>query len=386
MTPSAPTSARRLARPRRPRSCARSRRRCSRPWRTRRPRTALVGFERYCSARSDVMPLLAMFARQPRPRPTRRRSGAQSHAGRHLGPEPRFLELLDPTNSGSHVAMSWSPARGTPGVPHQPGQAMRSAVQAARDIRICAADVLGSPTAGGEAQLSFLADACLEESLRLCGGPGAEMGPRDRQAGHCPSASSPGQAGGEELNYASDIDITFVAGDDGIQGLTVSTRRLLNRLAGVCTAMARCPRRASSSALTAGSDLRAPGPLVARWRLPALLRRARTPWERQALIKAAAQPATARWGRVRARHRRLVYQGPPEPQALRSIRHNKQQIEHRVRAADRFYSQVKEGFGGSATWSSPSSSPVRVGTCAASADGKHAGRHRGARSGQCADA
>jgi len=324
------------------------------------PDTALIGFERYCSARSDVMPLLTLLARQPA---TLERLvtvlGHSRMVADTLVRNPEFLELLDPheLRLRTRDALVADARASTRAFRTQPGQlnALRR-FKRREMLRICAADVLGlADFEEVAAQLSLLADACLEESLRLCWSAlEAEAGPPITAAGgplpFC--IISLGKLGGGELNYASDIDITFVAGDD--DGSDGPERRhaaaFFDRLAGgVIQAMGQVTEE--GFVFRVDCRLRpegAQGPLV---RTLGGYRRYYAergrPWERQALIKARCSAGDAALGaefvRVLAP---FVYGGPPDPLALRSIRHNKQQVEHRVRAADRFYSHVKEGFGG----------------------------------------
>jgi glutamate-ammonia-ligase adenylyltransferase len=86
-------------------------------------------------------------------------------------------------------------------------------------LRIGARDILGlSPIEEITAELSWLAEACLQAALETCQAElrqkhGAPMGEDGKESGFAIVAM--GKLGGEELNFSSDIDLLFVYEKDG---------------------------------------------------------------------------------------------------------------------------------------------------------------------------
>ena len=144
-----------------------------------------------------------------------------------------------------------------------------------------------------------------------------------------------GKLSGDELNYASDVDILLV-GEGDPRRLDRAGRQVLER-AGRCF-------RVDADLRPEGRD----GPLVrslegyqaywARWAQP---------WERQALLRAepvAGDPGLA--GAWAAAASEVVWGRPLSPEELRSLRALKVRAEDEVRARDLADREVKRGPGG----------------------------------------
>ncbi|MGH7276615.1 MAG: bifunctional [glutamate--ammonia ligase]-adenylyl-L-tyrosine phosphorylase/[glutamate--ammonia-ligase] adenylyltransferase, partial [Candidatus Rokuibacteriota bacterium] len=86
-------------------------------------------------------------------------------------------------------------------------------------LRIGTRDLLGDADLGVTTEeLSRLADACLDEAVRLAEAEARARWGTPRDASGAPTGLAVvamGKLGGEELNYSSDIDLMFVYGADG---------------------------------------------------------------------------------------------------------------------------------------------------------------------------
>ncbi len=182
------------------------------------------------------------------------------------------------------------------------------------------------------AALSALADATLLVAL-------GELDPEGRLG-----IVALGKLGATELNYCSDIDITFVCDEDPVAS-TGRARALLQELGGPSP---------EGQAYRIDTTLRPEGrngPLVRS--LDACLeyyRRWAQPWEHQALIKARAVTAGAAQ-RLVDETRAVVFSEEVDPERIAAVRAMKQRVEeHAVRAArrarDRQRDDVKLGPGG----------------------------------------
>lgn len=192
--------------------------------------------------------------------------GASDALGRLLVAEPVALDTLDHLDVPVAVLAD----------PDDVDASQLARAKQLELLRIAACDLLGlTDLESVGAALAALADAVLEAAAAIARGAGEHAG------GFAVVAM--GKLGGQELNYASDIDVVFV-GDGGIDDAVA--RRLL-------AAAGRCFR--------VDADLRPEGrsgPLVrslegyraywARWAQP---------WERQALLKARPAAGDADLGR-----------------------------------------------------------------------------------------
>ncbi|HEV3474786.1 MAG TPA: hypothetical protein VG602_05445, partial [Actinomycetota bacterium] len=197
--------------------------------------------------------------------------------------------------------------------------------------RVAARDLEGAALEEVVAEVSAIADACLEAAAIQAGGGLAVM--------------ALGKLGGTELNYASDVDVVFVHGDQGGDAQTEAARR-----AGRVVALLAEPTE-EGVALRVDTALRPEGrsgPLSRSF--PATVeyyRRHAATWERQAWLK--ARPVA---GDVELGHRLLDELGPViypedlEPSAIDDVRAMKVRIEEYVRARGKTAVSVKRGRGG----------------------------------------
>jgi glutamate-ammonia-ligase adenylyltransferase len=226
--------------------------------------------------------------------------------------------------------------------------------------RIGLRDVLGDADLVATTQeLSELADACLGEALATVEPALRERHGRPEHAGadggRAPTGFAVialGKLGGAELNYSSDIDLTFVyeaegetSGPDAVSNRTYF-QRLGARLIGALTAM-------TEEGMVYRVDLRlrpegTSGPLA----LPLLAYRAYHAvrgalWERQALIKARVAAGDERVGQAFLDlAREIVYRPGLEREALGEIRAMKNRIDRLLRARGQQERHVKLGVGG----------------------------------------
>jgi [glutamine synthetase] adenylyltransferase / [glutamine synthetase]-adenylyl-L-tyrosine phosphorylase len=174
------------------------------------------------------------------------------------------------------------------------------------------------------AKLTRLADATLASAYELAGGSGLAV-------------VAMGKCGGDELNYVSDVDVIFVAGDDAeLSAATGVAARLMEICGQVAWPVDAALRPEGNH-----------GPLVRTLASHHAYYRtwART-WEFQALLK--ARPATGdiplgeRW---RAQLRPLVWEAATRPDAVDDIRTMRRRIIDSVprRDVDR---EIKRGPGG----------------------------------------
>ena len=197
-------------------------------------------------------------------------------------------------------------------------------------LRLAAADLTGvSDVETIMRQLSVLADATLAAGLRLAM---EERGVSPRLA-----VIAMGKCGGQELNYVSDVDVTFVCESDV-------------DLADAQVVAARMMRICGQAAWQVDANLRpegSQGPLVRTLAAhEAYYRRWARTWEFQALLK--ARPAAgeldlgARWLAVVSP---LVWQAAERPEAVQDVRAMRRRIIDNVRPEERDR-EVKLGPGG----------------------------------------
>lgn len=227
-------------------------------------------------------------------------------------------------------------------------------------LRIASRDLLGDAdlTVTTE-ELSRLADVCLGEAWRLADAGlraryGAPRGPAGEETGL--AVIGMGKLGGEELNYASDIDLLFVYGEDG-ETEGGADGRLPNgdyfaRLAREIVAFVET---ATEEGYAFRVDLRLRpegrvGPLVLSldgYRAY-YAERAET-WERQALLKARACAGDAAVGaRFVELARQVAYRPGADERVVAAIRAMKREIDRHLteRAGEARATNVKLGRGG----------------------------------------
>jgi glutamate-ammonia-ligase adenylyltransferase len=206
-------------------------------------------------------------------------------------------------------------------------------------LRIACRDLHGkAPVEEVARELSFLAEAAMNAALASLA---AEL---PAPAGARFTVIGMGKLGGEELNYASDIDVIFVFdGGDGAHGwATKMAEGFLQRLA--ATTEDGQAFRIDAGLRPEGKD----GPLVrslASFR--AYYERWAKPWEFQALIKARPMCGDASLGReFDEMIVPFVYPERLAPEAIREIRTLKARAERALAAKGVAAREVKRGPGG----------------------------------------
>ncbi|GIU86203.1 MAG: glutamate-ammonia-ligase adenylyltransferase [Acidimicrobiia bacterium] len=197
-------------------------------------------------------------------------------------------------------------------------------------VRIAGRDLVGLADlrAVGD-ELARLADACLETALAIAA-PAVPM-----------CVVGMGKLGGDELNYASDVDVMFVHDGD--------TAAAEHAARSVLATMSR--PGAEGIVFRTDADLRPEGRSGALsrtiegyeqyWR-----RWART-WERQALIKARVVAGDGALGRrFSERAAAWLWQGPIDPDAVREVRAMKARTEELLDRKGIAEREVKRGPGG----------------------------------------
>jgi glutamate-ammonia-ligase adenylyltransferase len=203
--------------------------------------------------------------------------------------------------------------------------------------RVAARDLAGAGADDVMAELTAIAEACLERAVtEACANvPGAGDF----------AVIGMGKLGGAELNYSSDVDVLFVhAGDGG------ETHELASRVAAQVIAVLTEPT-AEGVALRVDPNLRPEGrsgPLSRS--LPSMAeyydRHAAT-WERQALLKARPVAGDLALGiRFLQVIEPLVYPSVLPTSAIEDIRSSKARIEDHVRSLGKESVEVKRGRGG----------------------------------------
>jgi len=227
-------------------------------------------------------------------------------------------------------------------------------------LRIAARDLLGdADLALTTEELSRLADVCLGEAWRWCDAAlrarwGAPRGPDGRETGLAIIAM--GKLGGEELNYASDIDLLLVYGEDGETaggpGGRLPNGDYFRRLARDLVAFLE---EVTEEGAAFRVDLRLRpegrvGPLVLSLEgYRAYYAERAELWERQALVKARPAAGDPRVGAAfMALAREVVWRSGVDPRLVTAIRAMKREIDRALRrrgdAAER--ADVKLGRGG----------------------------------------
>jgi [glutamine synthetase] adenylyltransferase / [glutamine synthetase]-adenylyl-L-tyrosine phosphorylase len=264
--------------------------------------------------------------------------GASSALGDHLVANPDQWRVLAtgktgmPPNAEGHLATldelsGDSMGQGPPTIP-----ALRTAYRIAL-LRIAAADLTGGrglePTM---AALSRLADETLAAAYAIAVAGLPESTPEPRLA-----VVAMGKAGGNELNYVSDVDVIFVAaGDDDLTAGTTVAARLIEICGQVAWPVDAALRPEGSR-----------GPLVRTLAShQAYYRRWARTWEFQALLKArpaAGDLALAKqWIDDLAP---LVWHAAERPEAVDDVRDTRRKIIANV-PKDRLDREIKRGPGG----------------------------------------
>ena len=197
--------------------------------------------------------------------------------------------------------------------------------------RVAARDLAGAELEEVVAEVTAVAEACLETAVREVGGGLAVIGM--------------GKLGGAELNYASDVDVIFVHEESGADAQAEATRR-----AAAVVRLLSEPT-AEGTALRVDVDLRPEGRAGALSRsLDATLQYYRShaaTWEKQAWLKARPVAGAIVLGRKVLRGLEpLVYPENLAPSAIEDVRAMKTRIEQYVRARGKEASEVKRGRGG----------------------------------------
>ncbi|MGH2677520.1 MAG: hypothetical protein ACRDHB_04055 [Actinomycetota bacterium] len=197
--------------------------------------------------------------------------------------------------------------------------------------RVAVRDLEGATVDEVVAEISWLAEACLEVGVEHAGDEVAVIGL--------------GKLGGQELNYSSDVDVVFVHRGMGSEVQTQASRRSA-RVVAILSEVTE-----DGSALRVDTALRPEGrdgPL-SRSSASALeyYRRHAATWERQAWLK--ARPVAGDRTLADALIDELepvIYPDHLEPSAIEDVRAMKVRIEEYVRARGKEATSVKRGRGG----------------------------------------
>ncbi len=216
-------------------------------------------------------------------------------------------------------------------------------------LRIGARDLTGADnTAVITREISDLADAVVQTAYEFCAREEAEKQKLPPDCALPPFAViAMGKLGGQELNYASDIDLIFVTGDDAS---AVYTRGLAERVVSALS-------QATADGFVFRVDMRLRpegrfGPLArSLGSCRAYYESWGEPWERQALLKARPVAGDAALGDAFVRLVQPFVWGGRDalggtPGLLAGLRENKERMEARVRLAGTWRTSVKEGYGG----------------------------------------
>lgn len=198
-------------------------------------------------------------------------------------------------------------------------------------MRVAGRDLQGAELDGVVAEISAVADACLELACR------------EASAGLRLAVIGVGKLGGNELNYASDVDVLFVHDGGADQGAAERAAARLVRLL--------------SDASAEGIALRVDAALRPDGRAGPLSRSLETTleyyetraavWERQAMIKArpvAGDPWLG--GAFIDGVTPFVYPRDLRPTAIDEVRRTKVRLEEYVRRRGKEFTEVKRGRGG----------------------------------------
>ena len=255
---------------------------------------------------------------------------------------PEYLEVLtNPTirDRGRDAAALWADLSRRVGIAKTPN-ARRDALRRFKPpevLRIGVRDLLGYADMPQTARaISDFADVCVRMALLVC--------TEERGLDAPPFAVfALGKLGGQELNYASDIDLVFVHGD------AMPTAEAVK--------LGEAVRDALAKATDAGFVFRVDLRLRPEGRFGPVSRSLEAcrayyeswaePWERQALMKARFVAGDAAVGAAFAEMAEaFVYRARVEESFVESIRENKRRLERNVARAGEADVNVKEGVGG----------------------------------------
>ncbi|MEX1264653.1 MAG: DUF294 nucleotidyltransferase-like domain-containing protein [Actinomycetota bacterium] len=214
---------------------------------------------------------------------------------------------------------------------HEPRRGLRRFRRRAM-MRVAARDLVAATLDDVVAEISEIADACIAEALSLT-------------VHSALAVVGLGKLGGQELNYASDVDLLFLHGDTGADVQEVAERAVASM-----SAMLAEPT-ADGLALRVDVALRPGGRAGALSRsLEATLayyERESATWERQAMIKARpiAGPPELGDGFL-AGIEPFVYPRELAPAAIDDVRRTKVRLEEYIRRRGKELTEVKRGRGG----------------------------------------
>ena len=255
---------------------------------------------------------------------------------------PEYLEVLtNPTirDRGRDGEALWNDLSRRVGIA-KTANARRDALRRFKPpevLRIGVRDLLGYADMPQTARaISDFADVCVRMALQICA--------EERGLAAPPFAVfALGKMGGQELNYASDIDLVFVHGDALPTGEAVK--------------LGEAVRDALAKATDAGFVFRVDLRLRPEGRFGPVSRSLEScrayyeswaePWERQALMKARFVAGDAAVGAAFSEMAEsFVYRARVEETFVESIRGNKRRLEQKVARAGESDINVKEGVGG----------------------------------------
>ena len=255
---------------------------------------------------------------------------------------PEYMEVLtNPTirDRGRDAGALWADLSRRVGIA-KTANARRDALRRFKPpevLRIGVRDLLGYADMPETARaISDFADVCVRMALQICA--------EERGLTAPPFAVfALGKLGGQELNYASDIDLIFVHGDDMPTGEAVK--------------LGEAVRDALAKATDAGFVFRVDLRLRPEGRFGPVSRSLAScrayyeswaePWERQALMKARFVAGDAEIGQAFSEMAAaFVYRARVEESFVQSIRGNKRRLEQKVARAGDAEVNVKEGIGG----------------------------------------
>lgn len=255
---------------------------------------------------------------------------------------PEYLEILtNPSirDRGRDAEALWADLSRRVGIA-KTAHAKRDALRRFKPpeiLRIGVRDLLGFAEMPETARaISDFADTCIRMAVQISA---EERG----LAAPAFAVIAMGKLGGQELNYASDIDLIFVHGDAMPAGEAVK--------------LGEAVRDSLAKATDAGFVFRVDLRLRPEGRFGPVSRSLEScrayyeswaePWERQALMKArfvAGDPLVGAAFEEMAEA--FVYRARVEESFVESIRHNKRRMEQKIRWAGEAEVNVKEGFGG----------------------------------------
>lgn len=307
------------------------------------PDRAVANLGRWAEAVSTRAPFYSQLASDPSAAPALLTVFAASQFFADLLIQtPEYLEVLtNPTirDRARDADALWADLSRRVGIAKTPN-ARRDALRRFKPpevLRIGVRDLLGYATMPETARaISDFADASVRMAWQICAD---ELGQPDAAF----AVFALGKEGGQELNYASDIDLIFVHGDD----FPAPTAIKLGE------AMRDALARATNAGFVFRVDLR----LRPEGRFGPVSRSLSScrayyeswaePWERQALMKARCVAGDAAVGAAfLAMAEPFVYRTRVEAAFVESIRANKRQLEQKVARAGGAEVNVKEGVGG----------------------------------------